>query len=114
MSQLYREAGTCGHAKSTVTGKHSALNHFVAFLSQTKILSTRPVDKMNCAMKAISDNSPQNSLSMLCRQTPAMLKAYFKDDNLYRSSETWNTEVRGDVNKIITYRCIWTYSKSIE
>jgi hypothetical protein len=119
---MYREAGTGGHAKSTVAGKVSALKQFKVFLS------TKNMDYDNCSEDELCNESlirqfgtfliehavtPDGSLLMRDSATQYFsgmiqnLKDRFgKKVALFQSSETWNTEVRSDIMKLVTRRCI--------
>lgn len=122
MSLSYREAGTGGHARSTVLGKTSALNHFVTFLGTKNLVYEACGQDELCNesnLRQFGTYLIEHALAAdtglpLARDTAIqyfsgvtnVLKAKYKDDNLFRSSETWNTEVRGDIMKLITRRHI--------
>lgn len=106
MSQSYREAGTGGHARSTVLGKTSALNHFVTFLGTKNLVYEACGQDELCNesnLRQFGTYLIEHALAAdtglpLARDTAIqyfsgvtnVLKAKYKDDNLFRSSETWN------------------------
>ena len=118
---MYREAGTGGHAKSTVDGKSAAMKHFTTYLLSKGIVYSECSEDDLCNEssfrqfgtylidKALTDNGRQ-----LMRDTAQQyfsgvvntLKTLYRKNDIFNQNATWNTEVRTDIAKLITRRCI--------
>ena len=120
--QTYREAGTGGHAKSTVDGKASAMNHYTAFLLSKGITYSECGEDVLCDESTLRQFGTYLITEAKCEKTGLQLrrdsanqyfsgvvntlKSLHKRNKVFDQHETWNTEVRTDIAKLITRRCI--------
>ena len=115
----YCEAGTGGHAKSTIDGKASAMNHYTAFLLSKGINYSECGEDVLCDESTLRQFGTYLITEAKCEKTSFRLRRdsanqYFrgvvntlhKRNKVFDQHETWNTEVRTDMAKLIMRRCI--------
>ena len=117
----YREAGTGGFAKSTVRAKAAAMVHFATYL-RTKNLDYLSMSEEDLCKETLFRQFGTYLITvaktkggrMLKRDTAVdyfsgvtmILKKRFKRNVIFSSTETWNSDVRYDILKLVTTRCI--------
>ena len=119
---MYREAGTGGSAKFTVDGKLSAMKHFTTFLLKKGLTYSECSEDLLCNESSLRqfgtyliDEALSETSGLLLRRDTAQqyfsgvvntLKSLYSKNELFDQHANWNTEVRTDIAKLITRRCI--------
>lgn len=118
---LYREAGTGGRAKSTIDGKEAAMKHFKTYLLTRGIIYSESSEEIFCTESSfrqfgtyLIDEARLDNGRQIARDTAQQyfsgavntLKELYPKNDVFHVHETWNTDVRTDIAKLITRRCV--------
>jgi hypothetical protein len=118
---LYREAGTGGRAKSTIVGKEAAMKHFKTYLLSRGIIYSEASEEILCSESSfrqfgtyLIEDAKLDDGRLIARDTAQenfsgavnTLKDLYPKNDVFHVHETWNTDVRTDIAKLITRRCI--------
>jgi hypothetical protein len=117
----YREAGTGGFANSTVRAKESAMIHFSTYL-RTKSLDYLTMTEDNLCKETLFRQFGTYLISVAktkggkllkrdtavdyCSGVTQVLKKRLKKNVIFSATETWNSDVRYDILKLVTTRCV--------
>ena len=123
----YREAGTGGIAKSTEQAKKSAIVHFVTYLMTKNLVYLEMSENELCSESLLrqfgtylistattKSKNPSASPKLLKRDTAVnffgnvvqVLKKRFKLNDIFRTTDTWSSEVRMDILRLVARRNI--------
>jgi hypothetical protein len=115
---LYREAGTGCRAKSTIVGKEAAMKHFKTYLLTRGIIYSEASEEMLCSESSfrqfgtyLIEDAKLDNGRLIARDTAQQcfsgaVNTLNPKDDVFHVHETWNTDVRTDIAKLITRRCI--------
>lgn len=118
---IYEEAGLTGRAQSTIRGKESAMKHYEAFLASMNLVYEECSESVLVNESMFrqygtylidfaerldgSDVLRRDSANQYFSGAVNTLKKLYKDNNLWRTG-SWLADVRQDIHKLITRRCI--------
>ena len=121
MSLQYREAGTGGSSSSTIKGKLTAIGHFATFLATLGLDYEKSGEDAICNESILrqfgtyliittsADLGKQmapDTATQYFSGTVMTLKKLYPTNPVFNPSLSWNSEVRSDIQRLITRRHI--------